>query len=40
MTVCNFLEDELADAAGCARLDGDDIAVELHPFQILTLRLS
>ena len=40
VTVCNFLEDELVDEAGTASLVGEDVAVELRPFQILTLRLS
>ncbi len=40
VTVCNFLEVELESEAGTAHLDGDDIVVELRPFQIVTLRLT
>ena len=40
VTVCNFLELPLDDEANAAWLDGDDIVVELRPFQIITLRLS
>ncbi len=40
VTVCNFLEDPLPEAAGSAWLDGEDIVVHLRPFQIITLRIS
>ncbi|MCU1395267.1 MAG: hypothetical protein JWM34_3695 [Ilumatobacteraceae bacterium] len=40
VTVCDFLEVALDDEADAATLDGDDIVVELRPFQIITLRLT
>ena len=40
VTVCNFLELPLDDEADAAWMDGDDVVVELRPFQIITLRLS
>ena len=40
VTVCDFLEDPLADEAAAAWLDGEDIVVDLRPFQIITLRIT
>ena len=40
VTVCDFLESALDEEAGAARLDGEDIVVDLRPFQIITLRLA
>ena len=40
VTVCNFLELPLPEETDAAWMDGDDVVVELRPFQIITLRLS
>ena len=40
VTVCDFLEDPLETEAAAAWLDGEDIVVELRPFQIITLRIT
>ena len=40
VTVCNFLELPLEDEAATAWVDGDDVVVDLRPFQIVTLRFS
>lgn len=40
VTVCDFLESPLDEEADTAHLDGEDIVVDLRPFQIITLRLA